>query len=794
MTATDRGHRDEWVGRSVPRKEDLPLVTGHGRYVADIQLPGTAEVAFLRSPMAHARITGIDVSAALAGEGVVTVVTGADIRATVLPFTRFVDQEFTPPGLERAAHPVILPCPMPVLASERVRYVGEPVVAVVAADRALAEDAVALVDVTYEALSVVVDPVLAVQSGSPLVHDDITDNVQATFEVRAGDVDAAFAAAPHVERFNYETQRQAASPMETRGVLAVHTDVTDETTVWTSSQTPYMVRTRISEQLGIAEESIRVVVPDMGGGFGPKVQVYPEEVLLAHLARTLGRPVRWIEDRSEHMIATAHSRDQRHTVEVAFDDSGLITAIRDDFLMDAGAYNPFSITCAYNSAVHFRSVYQVPHFQVRGRCVLTNKTPNGPYRGCGRPEATFAMDRAVYQIARLLGLDPVEVMARNLIPADAMPYPRGMPYRDGQEVVYDCGDFPAALAQLRALSGYDEHARARQAQPTSTAVTRRGIGFASYIEGTGIGPYEGAVVMLDSLGRVVVRSGSAPHGQSHDTTMSQVAADVFGLNPDQIIFSAGDTSLVPNGIGTFASRSAVVAGSAVLLAGRRLEQRVRAIASELLEISAEDLVVDAGYVHVRGDATSRVSLADVYRAALPGPQARIPGGTEPGTRELQYFVPPTVTFGAGFLAATVSVDLETGGVVVERIDIIHDCGRMINPVVVEGQLQGGILQGIGGALYESVVYDENGQPLTTTFMDYLLPTSAEVPEIRQIHLATTSDRNPLGVKGVGEAGAIAPPAAIANAVADALRPLEVELNRLPLSPPTVIEAITRAQR
>jgi carbon-monoxide dehydrogenase large subunit len=791
MIATCSEGRAPWVGQSVRRKEDAPLVTGHGRYVADIHVPGTIEVAFLRSSIAHARITAIDTSAALALPGVVAVVTGADITETVLPFTRFVDQESTPAGLEQAAHPVVRPCPMEVLASERVRYVGEPVAAVVAVNRGVAEDGAEQIDVTYDSLPVVTDPERAVQAGSPRVHDAISDNVQAAFEVEAGDVKAAFAAAPHTKQFSYYTQRQAACPMETRGVLATYTDVTDELTIWTSSQTPYMVRTRIAEQLVLAEEQIRVIAPDMGGGFGPKVQVYPEEVLLAYLARTLGKPIRWIEDRQEHLVATAHSRDQMHTVDVAFDDSGVITAIRDEFLLDCGAYNPFSITCAYNSAAHFRSVYQVPNFLATGRCVLTNKTPNVPYRGAGRPEAAFAMDRAVYQVARYLDLDPLDTMTRNLVPPEAMPYPRGMPYRDGQEIVYDCGDFPAALQRLRATVGYDEYQSRRQRQSESPG-TRRGIGFASYIEGTGLGPYEGAVAMLDSMGRVVVHAGCTPHGQSHETSVSQVVADVFGLRPEQIVFAGGDTSLLPNGVGTFASRTAVVAGSAALLSARRLEERVRSVASEMLEVSSADLIVDAGYVQVRGDAMSRVSLAQVYRAALPGPHSSRPDGTEPGTRELQYFVPPTVTFGAGFLAATVSVDIETGAVVVEQIDLIHDCGRIINPVVVEGQVQGGVLQGVGAALYESLVYDDNGQPLTTTFMDYLLPTSAEAPPIRQTHITSVSDRNPLGVKGVGEAGTIAPPAAIANAVADALRPCEVEVNRLPLSPPVVIGAIDQA--
>ena len=791
MTTHPQQYVSGWFGRSVPRKEDLPLVTGRGRYVADIQLPGTLEVAFLRSPVAHALIRQIDVSGAASAEGVIAVLTAADIAGVVAPFTRFVDQEYTPPGLEAAAHPVIFPCPIDVLAGDRVRYVGEAVAAVVATSRYLAEDALELIEVDYDELPVVTDPMLAVGEGAPSLHENISDNVQARFEVNVGEVDAAFVRAAHTRSFRFYTQRLSASPMETRGVLASYSDVADELTVWSSTQTPYMVRTRIAEQLHIPEQQIRVIAPHVGGGFGPKVQVYPEEILLAHIARRLRRPARWIEDRREHLLATAHSRDQVHFVEVAFDSDGVIAAIRDDFLLDCGAYNPFSITCAYNTAAHFRSLYKVPHFNIRGRCVLTNKMLNVPYRGAGRPEGAFAMDRTIYEVARYLELDPAVVMRRNLIPADAMPHPRGMPYRDGQEIVYDCGDFPGTFDDLTALVDYKKH-KAGQEGLRSRGIWR-GVGFATYIEGTGLGPFESAVTKLNSRGQVVVNVGCTPHGQSHDTTISQIVADELGIRPEEIVFAAGDTSLVPYGVGTFASRTAVTAGSAALISARRLKQRLKMITAELLEASAGDLEVEGGYVYVRGQADARVSLQKIYQAALPGPHASLPPGSEPGTEESYYFVPTTVTFGSGFMAAVVEVDIETGLVDVKKIVIIHDCGRMINPMVVEGQIQGGIVQGIGAALYESIVYDENGQPLTTTFMDYLLPTSAEIPEIQQVHIESVSDRNPLGVKGVGEAGTIAPPAAIANAVVDALTPLDVDIFELPLSPPAVLAAIDKAR-
>lgn len=789
MTA-ESGSPPQLVGERVSRKEDHRLVTGSGVFVADLSLPSMLDVAFLRSSEAHALIRSVDVQSALDHSGVHHVVTADDLEDVVKPFSRFVDQEHTPPGLEAAIHPVVKACDMEVLASDRVRHVGQAVAAVVADDRYLAEDAVELIDVDYEALPVVLDPELAVAKGAPLLHSSVSDNVQASFTVDVGDVDKVLRDAPHTLSLKVRTPRQAGSPIETRGVVASYDEVSEELTVWSSTQTPYMVRTRIAEQLGMAEQQIRVIAPDVGGGFGPKAQVYPEEIVVAYLAIDLGRPIRWIEDRRENLVAMAQSRDQVHWVEVGFDDQGVISALSDRFLMDSGAYNPFSITCAYNTAAHLRSVFQVPHYRCHGQCVLTNKTPNVPYRGAGRPEAAFAMDRTINAVARYLDEDPADILRRNLIPADQMPYPRGMPYRDGVEIVYDCGDFPAAFEQVLELVDYRSH-RSEQAMLREQNIWR-GIGFGTYVEGTGIGPFESGLVRLDSQGRIVVNAGSAPHGQSHDTTLSQVVADQFQVDIGAIKFRAGDTSLLPYGVGTFASRSAVNAGSAVLVAAQTLKQKILGVAAEVLEVSSDDLDMDHGEVFVRGVAQSRLSFRDIYVAASPGPMARLPAGAEPGTSERHYFVPPTVTFGAGFQAAVVEVDIETGFVEIKQMVVVHDCGRLINPLIVEGQIDGGVVQGIGAALFEELVYDEIGQPQTTTLMDYLLPTMAETPEIVQVHLDFVSDRNPLGVKGVGEAGVISPPSAIAGAVEDALKPLDLEIYQIPLSPSTLLHLINEA--
>ncbi|AIJ26128.1 xanthine dehydrogenase family protein molybdopterin-binding subunit [Amycolatopsis methanolica] len=780
-----------WVGRSVRRKEDRPLVTGTGTYVADIELPGMLEVAMLRSGVAHARIVSIDTSAAESLPGVHAVITGTDIADAVKPFSRFVDQEHTPPGLAEAASPVTLPCDIEVLPVDRVRYVGQAIAAVIATDRYVAEDALGLIEVEYSDLPVIVDPEEAIADGAPLLHEDIPRNTQAYFEVEAGDVTAAFAKATHTDSFRFTTQRQAGVPMETRGVVATFDRVADELQVWSSTQAPFMVRTRICEQLDVPEHKVRVTAPDVGGGFGPKVQVYPEEVLMAHLALTYRIPLRWIEDRLEHLTSTAHSRDQIHFVDVAYEPDGTVVAIDDRFLLDCGAYNPFSITCAYNSAAHFRSLYQVPHFRSRGECVLTNKTPNVPYRGAGRPEAIFAMDRLVVEIARKLGLDPVEVMRRNLVPVEDMPCSRGMPYRDGNEIVYDAVDFPSAFDKALAAVDYERHKHDQQA--LRERGVWRGIGVGTYVEGTGIGPFEGAQVELTPAGVVLVGAGSAPHGQSHRTTLAQIACDELGTHIDQVIVRAGDTAVVPYGCGTFASRSAVTAGSAVLVASRRLRERIVAIAATILGAPRETLELADSTVFVADEPDRMVTFAQIAAAAAPGPHSQVPKDFEAGIKETYYFVPPTVTFGYGFQVAEVEVDVETGFVDLKNMVIVHDCGRIIHPQIVDGQIQGGVAQGIGAALYEQLVYDPQGQPQTTTFMDYLLPTMNDIPVAHQIHLETPSERNPLGVKGVGEAGTISPPAAIANAVVDALAPLGVSIDRLPVTPFSVHQAIERAR-
>jgi aerobic carbon-monoxide dehydrogenase large subunit len=780
-----------FVGTHVRRKEDRRLLTGMGRFVADLNLPGTLDMAVLRSPVAHAQILDVEVGDALRLDGVVLAVTGRDLEGKVSPFTRFVDQEDTPPSLEAAVHPVVLRCPMEVLPTDRVRYVGQAVAVVVAESRHLAEDALELVRFEYQELQVLTDPEQAVMAGAPILHEHLGTNVQAHFEVEVGDPDSAFASADGAVSGRVIVPRAAGSPLETRGVVATWDEGREELTVWSSTQVPFMVRTRICEMLGLVEAQVRVVAPDVGGGFGPKVNIYPEEILVAHLARELRRPVRWIEDRREHMLSTGQGRGQVHQVEAAYMRDGRITAIRDRFLLDCGAYNPFSLTCAYNTAAHFRGMYGIPNFRARGECVLTNKVVNVPYRGAGRPEAVFAMEAILEMVAAELEMDPAQVRFANLVPPDAMPYEMGMPYRDGVPIIYDGGDYPAALRKALELAGYEE---IRECQPQWRAAGRRvGVGMACYVEGTGIGPHEGCRVRLDATGQVVVAVGSAPHGQSHETTFAQVCADELGIDPSRVTVRAGDTALLSHGVGTFASRSAVVAGTAVQQASGRLRERILAVAAAVLEVDSNDLVIENGSVHPTGVPSQNLSLAEVARAAAPGPRSRLPEGMDAGLEVTYFFVPPTVTFSYGAAVAVVEVDPELGTVEVLKYAVVHDCGTPINPTVVEGQIAGGVAQGIGAGLYEECIYDQSGQPLTTTFMDYLLPTTMEMPPLLQAHQETPSPRNPLGVRGVGEGGAITPPAAIAHAVADALRPLRVRFQQIPLTPDRVLSAIEAAE-
>ena len=757
-------------------------------YVSDIRLPNMLHAALLRSMHAHARIRAVDVKEALRLDGVVGVWTGREIEGRISPFPESF--EIHPARWLEGVKPVLQGPRPTALAQEKVHYVGEPVAIVVAEDRPKAEDAIDAIVVEYEGLPVVVDPEESLQPRATLVHEGSNNNVVFSFRIEKGNVDGALGAAPYTLRERFRHHRYCAAPLEGRGVVAWVEPKTNILTVWSSTQMPHLVRRQIAAQLSLPEETVRVIAPDIGGGFGPKVFVYPEEILVPFLALQLGCPVKWIEDRTEHFISTAHGRDQLHDVECAFDEEGHILAFRDRFLLDNGAYNPMGLTDAYNTAAHLQGPYKVPALSISGTCVSTNKVPNAPYRGAGRPEAVFVMERCIDSIAARLRLDPAEVRRRNFVQPDEMPYHAGILYRDGEPIRYDSGNYPETLTRALEAAGYDELRRRQQGLRQRGRYL--GVGIGCYVEGTGVGSFEGARVRIDASGQLIIATGATGHGQGHETVFAQIAADLWGVTPDKVSLVEGDTASIPFGCGTFGSRSTVNVGSAIYGASARLKEKVVRLAAHILEANPDDLKLGDGKVFIRGLPQRALSFSELARAAVPGWASKLPEGLEPGLEATFYFVPPTVTWANAAHVAVIEVEIDTG--IIKLLDYVvsHDAGKLINPLLVDGQIHGGVAQGIGAALYEEIAYDQNGQLLSGSFVNYLLPGAMEVPNIKTVHLESPSPLNPLGVKGLGEGGAIAPPAAIANALADALLPFTVRVNEIPLSPNRVMELVAGA--
>ena len=784
MASTSTG----FIGRSVKPDKSSRFITGNGMYVSDIRLPNMLHAALLRSMHAHARIRAVDVKEALRLDGVVGVWTGREIEGRISPFPESF--EIHPARWLEGVKPVLQGPRPTALAQEKVHYVGEPVAIIVAEDRPKAEDAIDAIVVEYEGLPVVVDPEESLQPRATLVHEGSNNNVVFSFRIEKGNVDGALGAAPYTLRERFRHHRYCAAPLEGRGVVAWVEPKTNILTVWSSTQMPHLVRRQIAAQLSLPEETVRVIAPDIGGGFGPKVFVYPEEILVPFLALQLGCPVKWIEDRTEHFISTAHGRDQLHDVECAFDEEGHILAFRDRFLLDNGAYNPMGLTDAYNTAAHLQGPYKVPALSISGTCVSTNKVPNAPYRGAGRPEAVFVMERCIDSIAARLRLDPAEVRRRNFVQPDEMPYHAGILYRDGEPIRYDSGNYPETLTRALEAAGYDE-LRRRQ-QELRQRGRYLGVGIGCYVEGTGVGSFEGARIRIDASGQLIIATGATGHGQGHETVFAQIAADLWGVTPDKVSLVEGDTASIPFGCGTFGSRSTVNVGSAIYGASARLKEKVVRLAAHILEANPDDLELGDGKVFIRGLPQRALSFSELARAAVPGWASKLPAGLEPGLEATFYFVPPTVTWANAAHVAVIEVEIDTG--IIKLLDYVvsHDAGKLINPLLVDGQIHGGVAQGIGAALYEEIAYDQNGQLLSGSFVNYLLPGAMEVPNIKTVHLESPSPLNPLGVKGLGEGGAIAPPAAIANALADALLPFTVRVNEIPLSPNRVMELVAGA--
>ncbi len=761
------------LGSAPKRLEDPRLLRGDGRYLADVKLHGMLHAAVLRSPFASARIRSIDVEAARSDRSVVEVITASDLP----PF----------PGLPCFTAPPDGPAFFqPVLAADFVRYVGEPVAVVVAASRHEAEDALALIEVDWEPLDPVISPQEALEADAPLVHGGT--NVAAEVYFTQGDA-AAIDAAPHRLRRTFRLQRHAGIPLETRGVAASWDASRDQLTVWASTQCPHVIRDFVAMFVGLPPDDVRVVVPDVGGAFGTKNNLYPEELAIPLLARRLGRPVKWVEDRAEHLSSAAHGREQVHEAEVAYDDDGTIVGLRDRVLMPCGAY--LSMLAHEELAISLymlRGPYRIPNFQGDGTLVATNTTPLTPFRGVGQSQPAFVMERLMEAIARERDIDPVELRLRNMLGPQELPADRGIVTPSSGPVVYDSGDYAEALRRALALCGYDELVAERERLRAEGRYL--GIGIASYMEITSIGPFETGITRVDTSGRVVVKTGTTGSGQGHPTAFAQIAAEELGVSIEDVHVVSGDTDLVRTGMGAYASRSAAVAGTAIRRSATAVREKALRVAAHLLEANVDDLVLEDGRVQVVGSPQSGVSLGEVAAAVAPG--APLPPGIESHElEEADHFVPPASAFAYGTQVAVAEVDIETGHVHLRQIALVHDAGPLINPTIVKGQLYGGIALGLGTALLEEIRYGDEGQP-PASFVDYLLPALGIVDEIRLDHMETPSPHNPLGVKGVGESGVVAAPAAVANAVADALAPFGIEIDELPLTPARVLELVHAA--
>ncbi len=774
------------IGASLLRKEDARHLRGRGEFVSDIRMPGIREVVFLRSPHANARIRKITVPPEAKGR----VFTAADLPR--LRPIRVVNQS---PGARAPSwHP---------LATDKARYVGEAIAACVAPTRAEAEDLAAMVAVDYEPLDAVVDATRQMRGGA-LVHEAWGDNIFLERSIEAGDIEAAKRDAAIVVTRDFRMNRQSGSPMEGRAVLAHRDWRLDEVVVHASSQTPHTMRVALAEILGLDERQIRVVAPDVGGGFGPKARLYPEELILAALTLELDHPVRWIEDRTEHLLTAAHTRDQHHKVTAYADKTGHILGIDAQIIVDAGAYGlwPQGPYQEANMAARvLPGPYTIANYRARHVTVATNKAPVGPYRGVGRPAACFSIERMIDEVARAVGRDPVDVRIENMIPAASMPFTSITGMR------YDTGDYPACVRLCADLVDVPKiRARQKRGELDGRLI---GIGFGSFTEQTGHGSaefasrgasvipgFESCTARILTDGSLVLMVGIQSHGQGLETALSQVASHELGIDPARISVRHGDTESTAFGFGTFASRSMVMAGGAVARASRMLRDKLCRIGAHLLQCEVDEVRCAGG--SVVGPQGRSVTIAEIGKVAHLR-MDQLPPGEEPLLDATATYEPAVSTgvYSYATHGAVVAVDPETG--VIELLDFVvaEDCGTMINPMLVEGQIRGGVAQGIGTAMFEEIPYDESGQPLAATFLDYHLPAAFELPDIRIGHLHTPAVATEYGVKGMGEGGAVAPPAAIANAVRDALAaigaPNGVEVNETPLTPQRVLAAIRRAQ-
>jgi aerobic carbon-monoxide dehydrogenase large subunit len=772
------------VGTRIKRREDPRLITGQATYTDDLQLPGMLYMSVLRSIYAHARINGIDTSKAKQLPGVVSVLTAPDIAGQ----TDAVPTAAEVPGMKRPPHPL--------LAEGKVRYVGEPVAVVAATSRQIARDALDLIDVDYDPLDAVVDPERAIAADAPLLHEAFGDNIVFRVEHANPAVDQALKDADVVVKLRIVQQRLIPMAMEPRVTVAQWDRAMKHLTVWSATQAPHLVRTQLAEVLHVPEHHVRVIAPEVGGGFGAKLNIYREEILAPYLAMKLGKPIKWTQTRREDFAATIHGRGQVQYIEAAAKKDGTVTAIKAKLLLDLGAYLQFFTPMIPSfTGLLMNGAYKIPALSFEQIAVFTNKMATDAYRGAGRPEAAFIAERVMDAVATELKLDPVEVRRKNFIPKEAFPYtnPAGL--------VYDSGDYEAALSKALQIVDY---AALRQEQAELRKGGRYlGIGIASYIEICGLGPsvllppklkaggWESCTVRVDPSGNVTVLTGISPHGQGQETSFAQMVADELGVSMDNVVVLHGDTALIQYGVGTFGSRGMALGGTSLLMSLNKVKDKARAIASHMMEAPPENLEFGEGKVFLKGDPSKFILFQQVVEAAY-GFKAGIPN-IEPGLEATSFYEPSNCLFPFGTHIAVVEVDPETGELRFRRYVAVDDCGNIINPMLVEGQVHGGIAQGLAQALYEEAVYDENGQLLSGSLMDYAVPKAAMMPWMELDNTVTPTPVNPLGVKGVGEAGTIGSTPAVVNAVLDALAPFGIKNIDMPLRPERIWRAIQEAK-
>ncbi|MEJ2011829.1 MAG: xanthine dehydrogenase family protein molybdopterin-binding subunit [Anaerolineales bacterium] len=775
----------KYIGKRIPRNEDARLLTGQALFVDDVHLPNMAHVAFLRSPYAHARIKNIDVSAALELPGVIAVHTAESLEEYWARGPLLV----SPPPIERLTFNART---QPVLAQDKVCHVGEPLAAVVAENRYLAEDALARIVVDYEPLPAVVDLEAALEPESMPVHEDLETNLAAHVIQEIGDYEKARKEADFIVRRRFTYDHGAAAAMENRGIVAHWDPKSQRLTVWDTTQAPIPIRNGLAGMLGLTEHQVRVIAPFIGGAFGPKIMMfYPEEMLLPWLSMKYLRPMKWIEDRSENFVATTQERSQIHEAEMALTKDGRILGVHDIFLHDSGAYDPYGLTVPINSQCTLLGCYEVPNYYSEFKAVFTNKTIVTPFRGAGRQHGVFVMERLLDLAAKELGISPVEIRRRNFIAPDAFPKDNKIIYQDFTPLVYDSGNYEPVLAQALEKIGYEEFVQ--KTQPKLRAEGRlAGIGVVTYVEGTGIGPYEGARVQVQPSGKISVVTGVGTQGQGHFTSFAQIVAEQLGVDVSEIHVVTGDTDQFHWGTGTFASRGTVVAGNAINEAAKDVRRKIMARAAEMFAVEKDELELSGGRVFVREDPERGISLGELAAQANPLRGAVKPG-SEPGLESTNYFGPATGATASGVHAMIIEIDPETLAIEIKKYVVVHDAGKVINPLLLDGQVQGGVAQGIGNAYYEQLIFDDQGQLLNGTFMDYLLPTSLDVPKLEIGHRETPSPLNPLGVKGAGEAGAIPVGPLFCQALENALQIEGLELLEIPLSPNRLWELIQSVQ-